>query len=238
LSRDAARVSDASPSDSWIDPGPPPPLGEDELQVWYFPLVAPAGGLDHCLAVLSKEEKERANRFAFPHLRERYMVAHATLRRLLGDCLGASPRELKFDVADRGKPSLAGMPVHFNLSHTHDAGLVAVTKLGDVGIDIERIDRKIDRQGIADRFFSAVEAAELASLPEPEQAEGFFNLWTRKEAWLKATGVGISEGLNKVEFNCRPGEPARLLRIDGDTKPAEEWFVRTFRPSTRFARTA
>ncbi len=180
--------------------------------------------------MLAPSEREQAGKFAFPHLRERYIAAHATMRRLLGGYLHADPASLVFEISSRGKPFLAGHPLHFNLSHTEDQGLLAVTRVGEVGVDIERLNRKLDRPGIAQRFFSKAEAAALASLPEAQQAEGFCNLWTRKEAWLKATGVGISEGLHKVEFNCQPGEPARLLRIDGDESAAAGWLVQSFRP--------
>ncbi len=105
-----------------------------------------------------------------------------------------------------------------------------MTRAGEVGVDIESIDRQVDRAGIAGRFFSRAEADELASLPPDLQPEAFCNLWTRKEAWLKATGVGISEGLNQVEFNCRPGESARLLRINGDERAAAVWFLQSLRP--------
>ncbi len=212
----------------WESRSQPPELGAGEVHVWHFPLLIPAGRQTDWRAVLSPAERERADKFAFPHLRERYVAAHAVLRRLLGDYLRVEPASFRFEIAVRGKPSLPGLPLHFNLSHTNDQGLLAVTRVAEVGVDIECLDRKLDRAGIAERFFSRAEADELASLPEEEQVEAFGNLWTRKEAWLKATGIGISEGLNQVEFNCRPGEPARLLRLSGH--PDDSWQVRAFRP--------
>lgn len=209
----------------------PPKLGDSEVHVWYFSLRIPSGRAAGWNALLSPDEIDRAARFAFPHLRERYVAAHAILRRLLGAYLNVDPPTLRFKIAERGKPSLAGDPVHFNLSHTRDAGLFAVTRVGEIGVDMERLDRKVDRHGIAERFFSKFEAGELAALSEEDQAEGFCNLWTRKEGWLKATGVGISEGLSKIEFNCQPGEPARLLRIDGDPTKAADWLIESLRPT-------
>jgi len=220
----------AGESIPWKKQSVPPELGDDEVHVWFFPLQLPSQKAERWVKLLAPDESERANRFAFPHLRERYIAAHGMTRLLLGDYLRSDPASLRFEISARGKPSLAGDPIHFNLSHTQDAGLLAVTRLGEIGVDIERLDRKIDRHGIAERFFSKAEAAELGSLPGEQQPEGFFNFWTRKEAWLKATGVGISEGLNKVEFNCRPGERARLLRIDGNSDAAAEWLIESFRP--------
>jgi 4'-phosphopantetheinyl transferase len=224
------RMASVEAAPSWASQAGPPELGADEVHVWHFPLVIPPGREADWRAVLSPAERERADKFAFPHLRERYLAAHAIMRRLLGGYLCVDPASLAFEIAERGKPSLPGHPLHFNLSHTNDHGLLAVTRAGAVGVDIESIDRQVDRAGIAGRFFSRAEADELASLPPDLQPEAFCNLWTRKEAWLKATGVGISEGLNQVEFNCRPGEPARLLRIGGDEREAAGWFLHSFRP--------
>lgn len=214
---------------TWTSRASPPELAADEIHVWHLPLVIPPGSQSGWWATLPPAERERADKFAFPHLRERYIAAHANMRRLLAAYLRLDAASLQFEVAARGKPSLPGQPLHFNLSHTNDHGLLAVTRAGEIGVDIESPDRKLDRTGIAGRFFSKAEADELASLPDEQQAEAFCNLWTRKEAWLKATGVGISEGLNQVEFNCRPGEPARLLRIEGEAAAAKAWFVETFR---------
>lgn len=222
------RMASEETAQAWQPRFVPPELGAEDVHVWHFPLLLPAGSAARWLDLLSAAERARAARFAFPHLRERYIAAHATMRQLLGAYLKLDPRSLEFLIAEHGKPSLPSNPVCFNLSHTADQGLLAVTRLAEVGVDIECLDRKLDRTGIAGRFFSKAEADELATLPEDLQAEGFCNLWTRKEAWLKATGVGISEGLNKVEFNCRPGESARLLRINGAA--SDEWQVRTFRP--------
>lgn len=230
MSRDARSVPKSDESIPWEKRAVPPELGDNDAHVWFFPLIVPLEKSRGWHAILSAEETDRAQRFAFPYLRERYVAAHVVMRQLLGGYLNADPAGLHFEITERGKPSLPGNSVHFNLSHTQDAGLFAVTPMGEIGVDIERLDRKIDRHGIAGRFFSKAEAAELAALTEENQAEGFCNLWTRKEAWLKATGVGISDGLNKVEFNCRPGYAARLLRIDGDSNAAREWLIDSFRP--------
>jgi 4'-phosphopantetheinyl transferase len=222
-----------SPEVEWPVQSAPAKLGAAEVHLWHLRLIIPAGQADAWSARLAPDERQRAERFAFPHLRERFVAAHAQLRRLLGAYLDLAPERLEFEITERGKPSLPGCPLHFNLSHTNDHALVAVTRAGEIGVDLECLDRAVDRSGIARRFFSAAEAAELGALPEAQQIEGFFNLWTRKEAWLKCTGQGISDGLNRVEFNCRPGQPARLLRIDGDERKAEGWWIESFQAPGR-----
>lgn len=218
--------SDQSPH--WQSATTPPDLGERDVQIWHLPLSINDGRLEQCLQVLATEETERAAKFAFPYLRQRYIAAHGMLRLILGAVLNREPASLEFRKGDHGKPFLMGEELQFNLSHSHEHGLLAVTGMTEIGVDIEGLGRKVDTGGIAERFFSEQEAAELLALEADAQRHGFFNLWTRKEAWLKATGIGISEGLNKVEFNCRPGDPARLLRINGGEQAAKNWHVRTF----------
>ncbi len=215
-------------SPRWQSATTPPELGDGDVHVWHLPLSIDDVRLEQCLQVLATDETERAARFAFPYLRQRYIAAHGMLRLILGAMLNRDPAGLEFRKGDHGKPYLPGGELQFNLSHSNEQGLLAVTRRAEIGVDIEGMSRKLDTGGIAERFFSAREAEELFSLEAEAQRHGFFNLWTRKEAWLKATGIGISEGLNKVEFNCRPGDPARLVRINGREAEAQTWHVSTF----------
>jgi 4'-phosphopantetheinyl transferase len=221
-------VTSSDQSPHWQPATTPPELGDDEIHIWYLPLSITGDRLEQFLGVLSIEETERAAKFAFPYLRQRYTAAHGMLRLILGSVLNRDPTELSFRNGDHGKPFLVEEDLQFNLSHSSEHGLLAVTPRTEIGVDIEGMSRKVDTGGIAERFFSEREAGELFSLEDEHQRHGFFNLWTRKEAWLKATGIGITEGLNKVEFNCRPGEPARLLRINGQTEEAANWHINTF----------
>jgi len=221
-------VTPPDPTPYWQPATTPPDLGERDIHIWYLPLSIDDHRLEQCLQVLAYEETERAAKFAFPFLRQRYIAAHGMLRLILGSSLNRDPAGLSFRTGDHGKPFLIGDELQFNLSHGSEHGLLAVTRNTEIGVDIEGMSRKVDTGGIAERFFSKSEAGELFSLNADQQRHGFFNLWTRKEAWLKATGIGISEGLNKVEFNCRPGDPARLLRINGQAEQAENWHISTF----------
>jgi len=224
----APAVSSSDQTPVWQSATTPPELGDRDVHVWHLPLSINDMRLEQCLQVLAMEETERAAKFAFPYLRQRYIAAHGMLRLILGGVLNRDPASLRFRTGDHGKPFLVGGRLHFNLSHSNEQGLLAVTRMTGIGVDIEGMSRKVDTRGIAERFFSESEAAELFALDDDARRHGFFNLWTRKEAWLKATGIGISEGLNKVEFNCRPGDPARLLRIHGRSEAAKRWHVRTF----------
>lgn len=216
------------PTPYWQPATTPPDLGEQDIHIWYLPLSIDDDRLEQCLQVLANEETDRAAKFAFPFLRQRYIAAHGMLRLILGSLLNRDPASLSFRTGDHGKPFLIAEELQFNLSHSSGHGLLAVTCQAEIGVDIEGMSRKVDTSGIAERFFSETETGELFALNDDQQRHGFFNLWTRKEAWLKATGIGISEGLNKVEFNCRPGDPAQLLRINGEEKQAETWHIITF----------
>ena len=157
---------------------------------------------------------------------------------VLGRMLGVNPTELVLAYGSHGKPHLAPgkhpADWHFNLSHSHGLALLAVTRLGEVGVDVEQVRPMREMLGIAQRFFSKREQAALAALPEAEAPEGFFNLWTRKEAWLKATGSGIGGGLEGVEVSLAPGEPAQLLSLFGDPVAAREWSLQALAPVPGF----
>jgi 4'-phosphopantetheinyl transferase len=142
------------------------------------------------------------------------------------------PRELEFAYSDRGKPRLgghfAGDPLQFNLSHCEDSALLAVTLDSPIGADLEHVRYIPDAELLVDRFFSPREHALFHALPAEKQPLAFFNLWTRKEAWLKATGEGISERLREVEVSFLPGEPARFMALPGDAGEVERWHLHSF----------
>jgi 4'-phosphopantetheinyl transferase len=120
--------------------------------------------LEQCLSVLGRDEHERALKFAFPYLRQRYIAAHGILRLILGSVLNRDARDLQFEFGEHGKPYLVGGGLHFNLSHSEEQGMLAVTPLGEIGVDIESMERKVEIRGIAERFFSDRESTELFEL--------------------------------------------------------------------------
>jgi 4'-phosphopantetheinyl transferase len=194
--------------------------------VWRIELAQPAAQVEEFRQTLSEDEIARADRFYFEKDRDRFIVARGTLRAILGRYLKRSPHELRFRYSAYGKPSLDdddGAWLRFNVSHSHELGLIAVTCGREVGVDIEWIRPDVATEQIAERFFSTHEVAALRALPADRQTEAFFNCWTRKEAYIKARGEGLSFPLDKFDVSLVPGEPARLLRTEGAPQEALRW---------------
>jgi 4'-phosphopantetheinyl transferase len=204
-----------------------PPLGEAEVHVYSFSLAQPQQVLARLASLFSVDERERACRFHFEVHSSRFMAGRGLLRLLLGHHLDTEPAGLNFTCRPAGKPELdpPHSGLHFNLAHCEDCALLAITRLGPLGVDLERVRELPDFEELVGRFFSVREATAFARLLPAQKPRAFFNLWTRKEAWLKATGDGIAEGLDKVEVSFLPGEAARVLALPGDDAP-EAWTVR------------
>ena len=155
---------------------------------------------------------------------------------MLAQYAGCDPAAFRFTYSAHGKPALAANPnLHFNVSHSGDLALIVLARLGDIGVDVEPIRELRDASDLVKRFFSARESALFHQLPEADRPEAFFNLWTRKESWLKATGTGISGGLNQVEVSFLNGEPARVLSIAGDSREASAWTLHAVNPAPGWA---
>jgi 4'-phosphopantetheinyl transferase len=198
-------------------------LDRRHVHVWMFEFSAGTDALETLRAQLSEEELERAGRFYFAHLRVSYVIAHGVLRCLLASYLGARPRELQFSYNQQGKPRLAqeNCDLRFNLSHSGAMAAVAVAAGCELGVDVEQIRAMEDMFGIARRFFSAAECEDLEAVREMERETAFFDCWTRKEAYIKAIGGGLSIPLDSFRVTLRAGEPPRLLsNREGD---AERW---------------
>jgi 4'-phosphopantetheinyl transferase len=176
--------------------------------------------------LLSADELARADRFVFAKDRQAFTVAHGVMRQILADTLRLSPHELAFQTNEYGKPHLVGQVLPFNLSHSGDYGLLAVGEVGETrpcGIDIEQLSRTINIHDIAPHYFSPAEQTELYALPPAQQTSGFFKLWTRKEAYIKAWGMGLS--LPLADFDITISEPPRLLRHVGQPSAPEQWQI-------------
>jgi 4'-phosphopantetheinyl transferase len=175
-------------------------------------------------ALLSADESARAARFAFPHLREAFTLARGALRILLGRAEGAAPEDVRFSYGAKGKPELTPRSrVQFNASHSADLALIAITLDREIGVDVEQVRPMRDLAGIAARFFSAGETAQLNSLPQDQREAAFFRCWTRKEAYIKAIGDGLSVPLDSFAVSLRPGEPARMIQLGGSAGAAAAW---------------
>lgn len=197
------------------------PLPADEAHVHVVRLDDFADGERY----LSTEERQRAERFAHEATRLQFIAARANLRLLLSRYLNRSPMNLALAVSSTGKPTLATGEMCFNVSHSEGIAVYAFTARTEVGVDVERVRPYPNHLELAQRFFHPVEFQALARLPEREREEAFFRLWTCKEAFLKATGLGLSGGLERVRLSVHPESP-RVITLD--EQPVSDWQVTGF----------
>jgi 4'-phosphopantetheinyl transferase len=222
---------------TWSPAPAKPALGPVDVHVWAIPLDVPPAAIPVFAQSLSLSEKERSARFHFDIHRNRYIVGRSAMRRILSTYLDLSPGALEFVQSELGKPDLApsiGGGLHFNLTHSDRLALCAVTRAGLVGVDLERHREVDDMDHLVARFFSPNEHTQFSALPREAKAGAFFNLWTRKESMLKATGAGITGGLNRVEVSFREGELPRVHSVPKGWPPAESWCLHTFSPAPGF----
>lgn len=220
----------------------PPPqelaLSSDDVHVWCASLEQPASRVEQLRQILSAEELSRADRFYFEQHKKRFIVGRGLLRTILGRYLGIEPSRVQFSYGAHGKPALEAIPgestLQFNLSHSQDIALYGVTCDRLIGVDIEYIRPMSDAEQIVERFFAATENAVFRALPTTQKQEAFFNCWTRKEAYLKACGDGLARSLNHIEVSFIPGEPARLLSIEGSPSSATSWCLRDLAPASGY----
>jgi 4'-phosphopantetheinyl transferase len=222
----------------------PPPerllLGSDEVHIWRAGLEQPASVVAEFRRLLAVDERQRADRFHFKRDRDHFIVARGLLRTLLGRYLNTPPERLRFTYSSFGKPSLheecAGAEtLRFNISHSKDLALYAFTRGREIGVDIEHIRADVEGEGIAERFFSPGEISVLRSLPADARARAFFDCWTRKEAYIKAHGEGLSLPLDGFDVSLAPGEPAALLSTLHDPAQATRWSLRELSPADGYA---
>ncbi len=216
------------PNSNWEIPPVHLSLSREEVHVWYAFLDQSESRSQQLEATLSNEEQSRAARFHFQKDREHFIVARGVLRDILGRYLSREPEKFSFRYNEYGKPMLAedSKQLRFNVSHSGGIALYAVTCEREVGIDVEQIRPDFAETSIAKRFFSPAEVAEFCDLGIHEKKEAFFCCWTRKEAFIKATGQGISFGLDNFDVTLVPDQPAALLSIKGDIEEALRWSLR------------
>lgn len=212
-------------------------LQEDEVHVWRVSLKDLPGEPFH--TILVDDELERARRFYFEKDRRRWIKAHVVLRLLLGKYLAVHPRELRFTTNTYGKPALeyppTGTRFHFNLSHSGELALYAFAYDRHVGVDVEFMRAGIEYHELATHSFSGPECTALRALPASLQEEAFFLCWSRKEAYIKARGMGLSLPLEQFDVSLRPGEPAALLASREDPQATRRWSMRALEPGDRYA---
>jgi 4'-phosphopantetheinyl transferase len=192
-------------------------------------------GAVHGLAtLLSTAERERADRLRAERDRRRFIVARARLRQLLAQRLGTQPECIDLVYGSHGKPALACNRVRFNVSHSEDIAVYVFSRRGEVGVDVEAIRPIREADAIAARSFSRREKEAYAALKPRHKALGFFNCWTRKEAFVKALGDGLSMPLDDIEVTLSPGEPAKLLRVGDKTGARIGWRLESFCPAPAY----
>ena len=218
----------------WIPPPADLALSSDEVHVWRASLDLPASCIQSLQPTLAADELSRAERFYFQKDRQHFIVARRLLRAILSRYLDMKPGQLRFCYSDHGKPSLAPMSgqktLNFNLSHSDGLALYGITRGREIGIDLERVRPVAEVEQIAERFFSAQENAVFRTLPASLKHEAFFTCWTRKEAYIKARGEGLSLSLDQFDVSLVPGEPAMLLSTRGDPREALRWLLRELMP--------
>jgi len=204
-------------------------LPDDEVHVWRAPLNWPLDYLDALRGELSADERARADRFRFPADRRRHIIGRGISRILLGHCLGLPPRSVPLHEGRNGKPGLlpgpGRPPLHFNISHSGDFVLIALARR-DLGVDLEFIRVNFETATLAERFFSPAERMSLEALPPTLQRIAFFAIWTRKEAYIKAHGDGLSIPLDAFDVTVSPEQEPRLAATRHDATEAERWTLR------------
>jgi 4'-phosphopantetheinyl transferase len=209
-----------------------------DVHLYRVELALPPGAVRQLETLLSPDELARADRFAHARLRRRFVAGRGQLRLLLARYLHAVPEEIVFAYSPSGKPTLGTAPsgpppLEFNVAHSEDLALMAFTRGRRLGVDVERVREMPDLEEMARRFFAPSELAALLALPAAQQTAAFFRIWTRKEAFLKATGEGLSRPLDS--FSVAPAVDApRLLELRDAAEGPAHWQLVHLDPAQDF----
>ena len=223
-----------TPKSLWCPAPEPLLLGPDEVHVWRATLDLPLSWVQTLQQTLAPEEQIRAAQFRFPKDRMRYIVAHGQLRAILARYLSRESHTLQFCYSQYGKPSLdrefGSDALSFSMTHSLGMALYTITRSRDIGIDLEHIDTNVACNQIAERFFSAYEVSMLREVPKQIQHEAFFCCWTRKEAYLKARGTGLSLALSQFDVSVTPGGSVALLSTREEDQDIARWSLHDLSP--------
>jgi 4'-phosphopantetheinyl transferase len=211
--------------EAWSTPPESLLLQNGEVHVWRVELEQPDNQVQKFRSTLEPEERYRASRFYFERHRRAFVVGRGFLRYVLARYLETKPEALRFSYGPYGKPALDGehrtSRLRFNMSHSHGLALYAITEDNELGVDVEHIRADFASEEIAQRFFSRCEVEAFNAVPKEEQVAAFFRCWARKEAFIKATGKGLSQPLDAFDVTLAPGLAAALLRVDDED--ASRW---------------
>ncbi len=212
-------------------------FSENEVHIWRADLDWAQSRIPNISESLSQDEKERASRFHFERDRNRFIAGRAILRELLGKYLEILPAEVPIQYGVHGKPRLGEMSetICFNMSHSQNLAAYGFTQNQPLGIDIEAHREMPDADQIAQRYFSPTEFRAYLSVLREQKLETFYRCWTRKEAYMKATGEGFYLPLDQFEVSLRPDDPPALLWAASDPQEHKHWSLLDFRPADSFA---
>lgn len=210
---------------NWSEPPESLSLAAGEVHVWRVELEQPDHVLEKFRETLEEHELDRADRFHFEKHRRHFVAGRGALRQLLAQYLDTNPEQVRLSYGAYGKPALDGehkdSSLRFNMSHSHEVALFAFTENREVGVDVEHIRADFASEDIARRFFSRREVETFNTLPQHDQVAAFFRCWTRKEAFIKVIGLGLSQPLDQFDVTLGAEQPAALLWVNGDD--ASRW---------------
>ncbi len=197
-------------------------------------LEASGREIDRLSGFLTPDETARAMQFVSLRRRNKFVMARGRMREILGRNIGISPEDVRFEYSENGKPSLCDIQPapHFNLSHSGNLACLGICKNVRIGVDIEKRER-LDTEQL-EQYFSPAEQTALSNLEGKQREIAFYRCWTRKEAFLKATGEGLMRPLDSFEVSVVPDEPAMLRSLDGKTASARQWTLIDFTPGKAY----
>jgi 4'-phosphopantetheinyl transferase len=205
------------------------PLGAQDIHVWCMSLECTESELVTHRRLLSDDERRRADKFLFDRHRRRFAVGRSSLRQILSNYVDVLAADIQFAYSGLGKPRLVGSEVGhglcFNFSNSHERALLAIAKDVEIGVDIERVRSRDSLDGLAERFFAPTEKQYILGQSDPERTTSFFHCWTRKEAFLKAIGKGLTFPLRDVTVELVPEATVRILQINDAFERAPEWML-------------
>ena len=218
--------------------GSPFQISVRDVHVWIIPIKTSDPAVGHFERILAEDEVDRASRFRFPHLRDSFVITHGSLRYLLGQYLDLHPASICFSYGHKGKPSLSPeSTLQFNLTHSNGMAAVAFTSGCQIGVDLEHIRPMNDMEQLAGQYFCPEEIEEIMSLPPKDREHAFFLCWTRKEAYIKAIGDGLSCPLDSFRVTVQPNIDARLIHIGGNMTAAAMWTLHNLSLAADYAAT-
>lgn len=223
-------MQDAAPPDSCYQ------LDSSDIHLWVVSLEALEPVIARFQSVLSHEERSRADRFRFDLLRRAFIVSRGSLRALLAQYLPVPVPDIRFSYGRNGKPRAnAGQGVHFNCSRSGDIALYAIALDCELGVDVEIVHPMDNMEQIARSYFCPEEAADLMEVQALERDLAFYRCWTRKEAYIKAIGSGLSAPLNSFRVTLKPDDPVKFIHLGADAGAAKMWMLHDLAPVPGYA---